>query len=119
MSLMPQFGFFEFILIAALALIVAGKDLPRLMRTVGRAVAQARRMASEFTSAFEDMARESEMEEMRKEIEALKTANPIAEARAEIEDAVRPISDAVRDTRAAARAGEGGTATPDSDPVRS
>ncbi|MCK5746867.1 MAG: twin-arginine translocase TatA/TatE family subunit [Oricola sp.] len=33
MNLLPQFGFFELVLVAVVALIVVGpKDLPRLMR---------------------------------------------------------------------------------------
>ncbi|MEO0400424.1 MAG: Sec-independent protein translocase protein TatB [Pseudomonadota bacterium] len=101
MSLLPQFGFLELLLVAALALIVVGpKDLPRLMRSAGQALAQARRMAAEFTSAFDQMARETEMEEMRKEIEALKNENPIAETFADAEqtlkDAERSLKDAVK-----------------------
>lgn len=97
MSLVPQFGFFELILVAAIALVVVGpKDLPKLMRTVGKMFAQARRMAAEFTAAFDQMARETEMEEMRREIETLKKDNAFTEARRTVEDAVRPVEDAVR-----------------------
>ena len=69
MNLVPQFGFFELVMVAIVALVVVGpKELPRLMRMAGKMFAQARRMASEFTAAFDQMARESEMEEMRKEL---------------------------------------------------
>ncbi|MGE0407776.1 MAG: Sec-independent protein translocase protein TatB [Amphiplicatus sp.] len=98
MNLVPQFGFFELVVIAVIALVVVGpKDLPKLMRAAGKAVAQARRMAAEFTAAFDQMAREAEMEEMRKEIEALKRDNPLAEAKREIEDATRPIEESMRE----------------------
>lgn len=98
MSLVPQFGFFELVVIAIIALVVVGpKDLPKLMRMAGKAVAQARKLASEFTSAFDQMARESEMEDMRKEIEALKRANPLNEAKAAVEEAVRPVEQTFRD----------------------
>lgn len=98
MSLLPQFGFFELVLVAIIALVVVGpRDLPKLMRTVGRMAAQARRMAGEFRSAFDQMSREAEMEEMRKEIEALKHDNVVAEAKRSIEDAVKPVEDAVRE----------------------
>ncbi|MEK7265549.1 MAG: Sec-independent protein translocase protein TatB [Pseudomonadota bacterium] len=97
MNLLPGIGFFEIVVVAVVALIVVGpKDLPRLMRLAGRAVAQAKRMASEFTSAFNQMAREGEMEEMRKEIDALKRNNVISETRRSIEDAVRPVEKSVR-----------------------
>jgi len=97
MNLLPGIGFFEIVVVAVVALVVVGpKDLPRLMRLAGRTLAQARRMASEFTAAFNQMARESEMEEMRKEIENLKRDNVISETRRSIEDQVRPVEKAVR-----------------------
>ena len=97
MSLIPQFGFFELLIVGALALIVVGpKDLPRLMRAAGRGLAEARRLAGEFTAAFDQMAREAEMEEMRKEIETLRKDNAFTEVKREVEEAVRPVSEAVR-----------------------
>ncbi|MEX0645393.1 MAG: Sec-independent protein translocase protein TatB, partial [Parvularculaceae bacterium] len=66
MNLVPQFGFFELVVVAVIALVVIGpRDLPKMMRIAGKAFAQARRMAGEFTAAFHQMAREAEMEEMR------------------------------------------------------
>lgn len=97
MSLVPQIGFFEIVVIAVIALVVVGpRDLPKLMRMAGKVVAQARRLAGEFTAAFEQMARESEMEEMRKELEALKHDHAIAEAKRAVEDAVKPIDEEIR-----------------------
>lgn len=97
MSLAPQFGFFELIVVAVIALIVVGpKDLPKLLRSAGRLVGQAKRMASDFTAAFNQMARESEIEEMRAEIDAIRRQNVLSEAKGEIDAALRPIGDAVR-----------------------
>jgi len=97
MNLSPQFGFFELVVVAIVALIVVGpKELPKLMRMAGQMAAKARRMASEFRSAFDQMARESEMEEMRREIEALKRNNPIAEARRSVESAAAPVENMMR-----------------------
>ncbi len=94
MNLVPQFGFLELILIGVIALIVVGpRDLPRLMRQAGRMVAKARSMAAEFTAAFDQMARETEMEELRKEIDALKHDNVVSKAKRELDDAVKPISE--------------------------
>lgn len=97
MNLTPQVGFFELVVVAVIALVVVGpKELPRLMRMAGKAAAQARRMAGEFTAAFNQMARESEMEEMRREIDALKKGSVVADARREIEDVMRPIEETIR-----------------------
>ncbi len=60
----------ELALIAAVALIVIGpKDLPRVMRTVGQWMRRARAMASEFQRNFDDMVREAELDELRKNVE--------------------------------------------------
>ena len=62
------------------ALVVVGpKDLPRLMNMAGKWAAKARGMASEFRRSFDEMARESELAELRKEIEDLKKNNPVTE----------------------------------------
>ncbi len=54
----------------ALAVIVVGpKDLPKMMATVGRYVARARSMAAEFQRGFEDLAKETELEELKREID--------------------------------------------------
>ena len=88
MSLVPQVGFLELILLAILALVVVGpQDLPRLMRTAGQMVAKVRRLGDEFRGAFDQMAREAEVEELRREIEDLKTANPVREVADAFEEA--------------------------------
>ena len=52
-------------MIAAIALIVVGpKDLPILMRKVGKAMGRMRAMAAEFRASFDEMARQSELEEL-------------------------------------------------------
>ena len=80
MSLLPQLGFGEIVLLAVLALVVVGpKDLPKLMRGLGRAVAQLRKLGDEFRGAFDQMAREAEIEELRREIDALKSQDPVKE----------------------------------------
>lgn len=98
MSLLPQFGFFELMLVAVIALIVVGpKDLPKLMRSAGQMVAKARAMAGEFTAAFDQMAREADMEELRKEIDDLKKNNPVADAKRAVEETLAPIDKTLRD----------------------
>ena len=98
MNLLPQFGFFELVLVAVVALIVVGpKDLPKLMRSAGRLVAKARSLAGEFTAAFDQMAREAEMEELRKEIDDLKKNNPVADAKRAVEETMAPIEKEMRD----------------------
>jgi sec-independent protein translocase protein TatB len=73
--MLPEVGIPEMLLIAAIALIVVGpKDLPVLMRKVGKFLAHMRGMAAEFRSSFDEMARQSELDELRKEVEAMRAA---------------------------------------------
>jgi len=83
--MLPQFGFSEFLLLAAAALIIVGpKDLPLMMRKLGQFVAKGRAAAREFQAAFDDIARQAELDELRKEIEDLKKANTLSEAEADM-----------------------------------
>ena len=78
--MVPGVGGGELILIAVVALVVVGpKDLPKLLRQLGRFVGKMRRMADEFKTSFDDMARQSELDDLRKEVEALRsgTSTPI------------------------------------------
>ena len=90
----PGIGGLEILVIGLIALLVVGpKDLPVLMRKVGQWMARARNMAAEFRASFDEMARQSELEELRKEVEALKTANPVHRLGADADAAFREIKD--------------------------
>lgn len=88
--MLPQFGLAEFLLLAAAALIIVGpKDLPLMMRKLGQIVGKGKAMAREFQSAFDDMARQAELDELRQEIEDLKRSNALTEA----QDSLRAVED--------------------------
>ena len=64
---MFDIGYSELLMIAVVALVVIGpKDLPNVMRTVGKWVGKARGMARHFRSGIDTMMREAELEEMEK-----------------------------------------------------
>ena len=89
----PGIGGLEILVIGLLALIVVGpKDLPLLMRKVGKVMAKARAMANEFRSSFDELARQSELDELRKEVEALRTGQGMVPLGAEAEATFRDIS---------------------------
>lgn len=72
--MLPQLGFAEIVVLALLAIIVVGpKDLPKLMRTIGKFMAKVRGLGQEFKDAFAEMSAEEEIAEMRREIEELKS----------------------------------------------
>lgn len=71
--MLPEIGATELMVIAAVALIVVGpKDLPVLLRKLGQFVARLRGMANDFRSSFDEMARQSELDELRKEVAAMR-----------------------------------------------
>lgn len=98
--MLPEIGASELIVIAVVALIVVGpKDLPLLMRKVGRFTARLRGMAAEFRASFDEMARQSELDELRKEVEALRKGQTDATTSfgGEVDDLVHDIDRSVRD----------------------
>jgi sec-independent protein translocase protein TatB len=74
------FSWSHIVILLAVALVVVGpKDLPRLMHMAGKWAGKARAMANEFRKSFDEMARQAELDELRKEIDDLKKNNPITE----------------------------------------
>jgi len=72
--MLPDIGAAELMLIAAVALVVVGpKDLPVMLKKLGQFMGRMRRMANEFRTSFDDMARQSELEDLRREVEAMRT----------------------------------------------
>jgi len=69
---MFDFDIGKLMVVAIVALaVIPPKDLPRVMRTVGQVVGKMRRMAAEFQGQFMDAMREADLENVRKELEAL------------------------------------------------
>lgn len=65
---MFDIGYSELLLIAVVTLLVVGpKELPNLLRTIGRWVGRGRSMARHFRAGFDAMIREAEIEEMQKQ----------------------------------------------------
>jgi sec-independent protein translocase protein TatB len=60
----------ELLVIAVVALVVIGpKELPGLLRTWGKWMSQMRGMASEFRGHVDEMVRQSELDEVKKQLE--------------------------------------------------
>lgn len=106
------FSWQHIIILLVVALVVVGpKDLPRLMHMAGKWAGKARDMASEFRKSFDEMARQSELEELRKEIEELKKNNPVNDVANSMSDMTAEIDRAVQTTDGAADV-EGAGQTP-------
>lgn len=99
--MLPDVGMTEFLLLAAVALIVLGpKDMSLTMRKLGQFVAKGRAMAREFQGAFDDIAKQAELDDLKKEIEELKRNNAMTEA----QDSLRAVE---ADINSAVMRGEG------------
>jgi sec-independent protein translocase protein TatB len=69
---MLDIGWSELLMVAVVAVVVVGpKELPKLMRTFGFYAGKLRRAASDFQRQFKEAMVESEVEEVRKNIEAI------------------------------------------------
>ena len=95
------FSWSHILILLTVALVVVGpKDLPRLMNIAGRWAGKARNMANEFKKSFDDMARQSELDELRAEVEKLRASDPIADLGNDIERTLNPIDTAAAEAKA-------------------
>lgn len=67
---MFDLGWQEFLMVAIVLMLVVGpKDMPRILRTFSQFMRKARYMANEFTSSLDDVARQNEMQDVKKMLE--------------------------------------------------
>lgn len=79
--MLPEVGGLEYLVIAVVALIVVGpKDLPKMLHKLGQFVGKLRGMAAEFRASFDEMARQSELDDLRKEVEAMRKGQILDQA---------------------------------------
>lgn len=97
------------LLLLIVALVVVGpKDLPRMMRVAGQWVGRARSMADQFRKSFDEMARQSELDELRAELESLRKDRPLADLDSALRAPVlpppeRPVKPAAPETQEPSR----------------
>ncbi|MBI3113849.1 MAG: twin-arginine translocase subunit TatB [Rhodospirillales bacterium] len=132
---MFDIGWQELFLIAVVALIVIGpKDLPRVMRTVMRGVRKAREMARDLQGGIDELAREADLDDLKKELESTgdvaKQIEATVDPAGELDRTVqKQLSDAAEDlkestapdkspTPSAPAAGDAGETPPQPDPAR-
>src|SRR5689334_868892 len=84
---MFDFAWSEIAVIGVVALIAIGpKDMPAAIKAVTTAIKKARRMASEFQTHVDDMLKEANLDEVKKEFNDLRNLN----LKYEVERAVDP-----------------------------
>jgi sec-independent protein translocase protein TatB len=91
--MLPDLSPAHIIIVVVVALVVVGpKDLPMLLRKIGQFMGKMRGMANEFRASFDEMARQSELDELRKEVESMRAAANAATPDLGLTDVVRNIS---------------------------
>ena len=117
---MFDFDATKLIVIGIAALLLIGpKDLPKVLRQVGQYIAKMRRMAAEFQTQFSDAMRDSELQELKKDMEKMAqdarldmNSDMIRDTEREIREAVDNAGKPVEPVKAA----EIKNPTPDNDP---
>jgi sec-independent protein translocase protein TatB len=91
---MFDIGWDEMAVIAVISLIVIGpKDLPHVLRQMGRWTRKAREMASEFQRGVDDMVRETELQDLKKQVAKATDPNLL---RLEMEKTIDPTGELAR-----------------------
>ena len=73
---MLDIGATELLVIGLVLILVVGpKDLPRVLRTMGQWSRKMRGLAREFQSSMDDLAREADVADMRKELDSISGKN--------------------------------------------
>src|SRR5512132_3256204 len=79
---MFDIGWQELFLIGVVALVVVGpKDLPKVLRNAARVLNKARAMSREFQAGLAEMAREVELDEIKRNVERTARFDPSEELR--------------------------------------
>jgi len=83
--MVPGLSLEHIVILGIIALVVVGpKDLPLLLRKLGQWTARLRGMAQEFRTGFDELARQAELDELKREVEALRNTTNLSSIRNEI-----------------------------------
>lgn len=94
---MLDVGWSEMLVIAIVMIVVVGpKDLPQMLRTIGRMTTKMRGMANDFQKQFNEALKEAELDDVKKSVDSLRSLNPAAEIRKQL----NPFEKAGADVRA-------------------
>lgn len=90
--MLPGLGFSEVLVLGVIALLVVGpKDLPLMLRKLGRQMARLRGLAAEFRTGFDELARQAELDELKREVEALRRGQVFTDIEMEAMRTLEPL----------------------------
>jgi sec-independent protein translocase protein TatB len=90
----------KLLILGVVALIVVGpKELPFLLRTIGKYVSMVRRQANEFRAQFDEAMREAELDSIRKDVEnvARDAENSLKDATSSVDREIHASQQAIDD----------------------
>lgn len=97
---MLDIGWYEIFVIAVITVIIVGpKELPRVLRAVTQITRKIRAMASEFQSGIDDIAREAELDDLKKSITETDLAGELEntiDPTGELTESVRELGDSIK-----------------------
>lgn len=115
--MMPGVGFAEMIILVLVSIVVIGpKDLPLMMRKFGRFTGKMRALAFEFKQGIDELGRQAELEELRKEVADLKKHTGLEELEREMQEDANRFERDVNTEMAPVAAPQPKIATPTSGP---
>lgn len=93
---MLEIGWSEMLVIAIVMIVVVKpKDLPGMLRSIGRTVAKLRSMAGDFQKQFNEALQEAELDDVKKSVDAIRGLNP----KEQIRKHLNPFEQAAADVR--------------------
>lgn len=93
---MFDIGWTELLVVAVVAIVVVGpKDLPRVLRTLAQTIGKVRRMAGEFQNTFNEALKEAELDELKRDVQALRDTATFKDVRSSL-DPIRHLDDQFR-----------------------
>jgi sec-independent protein translocase protein TatB len=102
---MLDIGWQELFLIATFAILVVGpKDLPRMMKTVMMWVRKARGLAREFQSGVDEMVREADLDDLKKDVSSISKPGDLAKNIVDTVDPTGELGDIQKDMDKTAKA---------------
>lgn len=97
---MFDIGWTEILVVAVVAIIVVGpKDLPGMLRSLGRYAGKIKRTAGEFRAQFDEAIQDTELDDLRSAVSEMSDLNPVNEIRDSVTDGLNPLSDIADDIK--------------------
>ncbi|MCR9235497.1 MAG: Sec-independent protein translocase protein TatB [Alphaproteobacteria bacterium] len=106
---MFDLGWTEFIVVAVVAILVVGpKELPGMLRTIGKTIGNMRRMAGDFQRQMNDALKEADLDGIKTGIDSINSINPVSQLKSSLNPVKQAAEDVQRDiNKGLLNAGEG------------